>query len=269
MKAAYCQFKPVFGNVAENLRIIERLVRNVEADLIVLPELCNTGYWFASRRDAEALGEAFPGGKTTESLSRIAGAKGTHLVAGFIERDGDRLYNAAVLAGPAGPIAVYRKVHLFSEETLLFDPGDREPAVHDIGFCRLGIMICFDWLFPETARTLALKGAEVLAHPANLVLPYCQDAMVTRCLENRIFAVTANRIGADVRDGRELRFTGKSQITAPDGTILRRAAETAEEVGVVEIDPSLARNKAINPFNDALQSRRPEFYGELCRPKRP
>jgi len=269
MKAAYCQFTPVFGDVAGNLRTIERLLKNVEADLIILPELCNTGYLFTSRPEAEAMGEAFPGGKTTEALCRIAGAKGSHLVAGLVEKSGERLYNAAVLVGPAGPIAVYRKVHLFSEETLWFDPGDREPAVHDIGSCRLGIMICFDWLFPEAARTLALKGAEVLAHPANLVLPYCQDAMVTRCLENRVFAVTANRTGADVRGGRELRFTGKSQITAPDGSILRRAEEAAEEAGVVEIDPTLARNKAINPFNDALQSRRPEFYGELCRPKRP
>jgi len=126
-------------------------------------------------------------------------------------------------------------------------------------------MICFDWIFPETTRILALKGADVICHCANLVLPYCQEAMVTRCLENRVFAVTANRTGTETRGEKSLHFTGKSQITGPDGSILYRAGEATEECGVVEIDPTLARNKVINPYNDAFGSRRNEYYGELTK----
>ena len=269
MKVAYVQFMPVLGGIALNLQKMEELVEGADAELIVLPELCNTGYLFASRQEAEALGEEVPGGKTTEFLCRLARKKNTHLVAGLIERSGGRLFNAALLVGPAGPIATYRKIHLFYEETLWFDPGDREFAVYDIGLCRVGLMICFDWLFPEAARTLALKGTDIICHPANLVLPYCQEAMITRCLENRVFAVTANRTGGETRGGKELRFTGKSQIVGPDGTILSRADADADAVGVVDIDVKIARVKAINPFNDVFGSRRPEHYGELLIPKRP
>jgi len=265
MKVGFIQFTPVLGDINQNIQSISRLVNQTAADLIVLPELCNTGYHFTSRQEAEALAEEIPCGKTTETLCRLAKTKGAYIIAGLIEKAGDKCCNASVLVGPDGYIATYRKIHLFLEETLWFDPGDREPAVHDIGICRVGLMICFDWIFPEAARILALKGADVIGHCANLVLPYCQDAMVTRCLENRVFAVTANRTGTETREEKELHFTGKSQITGPDGSILYRGGEATEECGVVEIDPTLARNKAINPYNDIFGSRRIEYYGELMK----
>jgi predicted amidohydrolase len=265
MKVGFIQFTPVLGDIDQNIRNISRLVNQTDADLIVLPELCNTGYHFTSRQEVDALAEGIPFGKTTENLSRLAKMRGVHINAGLIERAGDQCYNASVLVGPAGYIATYRKIHLFFEETLWFDPGDGEPAVHDIGICRVGLMICFDWIFPETARILALKGADVVCHCANLVLPYCQEAMVTRCLENRVFAVTANRTGTETRGEKSLHFTGKSQITGPDGSILCRVGEATEECGVVEIDPTLARNKAINPYNDLFGGRRIEYYGELMK----
>lgn len=265
MKAGFVQFAPVFGDREGNIGRIERLVREADADLIVLPELCNTGYLFTSRREVEGLAEDVPGGETTETLVRLAREKNAHLAAGLVERCGGRLFNASVLVGPGGHIATYRKIHLFLEETLWFDPGDLEWTVHDIGIGRVGMMICFDWIFPESARILALRGADVLCHCANLVLPYCQAAMVTRCLENRIFAVTANRTGTEERGGKALRFTGQSQITGPDGAILCGAAEAEERVGVVEIDPKRARGKRINAFNDLFRDRRAEHYGELAK----
>jgi len=265
MKAGFIQFTPVLGDIEQNILKICKLVDRTDANLIVLPELCNTGYHFASRQEIETLAEGIPCGKTTEALCRLAKTRGAYIIAGLIEKSGDQCYNASVLVGPAGYIATYRKIHLFFEETLWFDPGDREPAVHDIGICRVGLMICFDWIFPETARILALKGADVICHCANLVLPYCQEAMVTRCLENRVYAVTANRTGTETRGEKSLHFTGKSQITGPDGSILCRGGEASEESGVVEIDPTLARNKAINPYNDAFGSRRIEYYGELMK----
>jgi predicted amidohydrolase len=124
-------------------------------------------------------------------------------------------------------------------------------------------MVCFDWFFPETARLLALAGADVIAHPSNLVLDWCQKSMVTRCLENNLFAVTANRFGTESRGGKYLRFTGGSQITAPRGTILISAREDGEELASVEIDPEMARDKNVTPVNHLLNDRRPILYHDL------
>jgi len=121
-------------------------------------------------------------------------------------------------------------------------------------------MICFDWIFPEAARTLALKGADIICHPSNLVLPYCQTAMVTRCLENHVFAITANRIGTEQRGVRTLTFTGGSQVTDTKGKILHRASTDREEVAVIEIDPQLAQDKHATANNHIFNDRRPEMY---------
>jgi predicted amidohydrolase len=118
-------------------------------------------------------------------------------VAGLAERRGDRLYNAAVYLGPEGVRAVYRKVYLFDREQESFDPGDEPFRVHRLGQARLGILVCFDWMFPEAARSLALQGADILVHPANLVLPHGPSAMLTRALENGVFTATANRVGLE------------------------------------------------------------------------
>jgi predicted amidohydrolase len=265
MKAGFVQFTPIFGDREDNIRQIGRLLADVDAKLIVLPELCNTGYLFTSRQEVQGLAEEAPGGRTTDALCRMAREKDAYLVAGLIEKCAGKFFNASVLVGPAGHIATYRKIHLFYEETLWFDPGDLELAVHDIGICRVGMMICFDWYFPEVARILSLLGADVICHCANLVLPYCQEAMVTRCLENHVFAITANRTGTEERGGKKLDFTGKSQITDPDGAILFRAAEADEEVRVVEIEPERARDKRINAYNDLFCDRRTDHYRELTK----
>jgi predicted amidohydrolase len=121
-------------------------------------------------------------------------------------------------------------------------------------------MICFDWIFPESARTLALKGAQIIAHPANLVLPYCQDAMVTRSIENRVFTVTANRIGREKLNDQELAFTGGSQITNPKGDILFRGPMDKAAVHILTINPDQALNKHISIRNDLFKDRKPEHY---------
>jgi len=159
MRVGFIQFTPVLGDINRNILNISTLVDKTDAHLLVLPELCNTGYHFVSRSEVEALAEEIPSGKTQEALCRLAKAKGSYINAGLIEKTGDRCYNASVLVGPAGYIATYRKIHLFFEETLWFDPGDRELAVHDIGICRVGLMICFDWIFPETARDPGPQGS--------------------------------------------------------------------------------------------------------------
>ncbi|MDI6817131.1 MAG: nitrilase-related carbon-nitrogen hydrolase, partial [Actinomycetota bacterium] len=120
------------------------------------------------------------------------------------------------------------------------------------------------WIFPESARTLALMGTDIICHPSNLVLPYCPDAMVYRCLENRVFAITCNRTGLEERGGKErLTFIGKSEIVSPKGEILERASETEDALIVVDIDPRQARDKQLNRYNNLLGDRRPEMYPEM------
>jgi len=121
-------------------------------------------------------------------------------------------------------------------------------------------MICFDWMFPESMRSLALQGSQIICHSANLVMPYCQAAMVTRCLENGVFTITANRVGHDHRGGQSLHFTGQSQIIDPRGRVIARAGKLMEEVLVRDIDPGLADDKWLNPANHLLNDRRPALY---------
>jgi predicted amidohydrolase len=266
MKVGFVQFEPVFGQLAVNREKVARLLAEVDAELIVLPELFNSGYVFTSREEAFNLAEEIPGGQTVEFLGSIARRKNIHIVAGLCEKEGDRLFNSAALISPEGWRGTYRKVHLFSEEKLWFEPGEEGFKVFDIGQCRIGMMICFDWFFPEAARLLALQGAQIICHSANLVLPFCQGGMVTRCLENQVFAVTANRTGQEKRGGRDLLFTGKSQITGPNGTILCQAGSATEEVCIVDIDVRAADNKNINSYNNLFADRRVDCYGDLLKP---
>ncbi len=260
IKAAFVQFDPVFGDIEGNIRKAVALIEKAEADVVVLPELFNTGYLITSQEEAFDLSEPVPGGRTTEALCSVARKKNVHIVAGLNERQGDDLFNSAVVVAPSGCLGTYRKIHLFYEEKLWFRPGDRGFAVYDIGTCKIGVMVCFDWFFPESMRTLALQGADLICHPSNLVLPFCQDAMITRCLENRVFAVTANRTGEERRNGKVLSYTGKSQITAPGAKVLCQAGAQTEEIGTAEIDVRLSRDKNLNPYNHALLDRREEFY---------
>lgn len=261
MIAGFLQFDPVFGDIEGNVSRVLQIVSDKQVALVVLPELFSTGYQFVSKDEVSSLSEEIPAGFTTKRLVELSKDKKLYVVAGIAERDSGSFYNSAVLTGPEGFIGVYRKIHLFSEEKLWFSPGNSGFKVWDTAVGKIGIMICFDWFFPESARTLALKGADVIAHPANLVLPYCPDAMPTRCLENRVFAVTANRTGSEERGGKErLEFIGTSEIVSPAGEILYRAARDSEEFGLAELDISQARNKNLNAFNNLLEDRRKEFY---------
>jgi predicted amidohydrolase len=261
MKAGFFQFSPVFGRVEENVDKVLKKLSSTEADLVVLPELFNTGYQFVSEAEVAELSEEIPSGFTTKRLAELSRDRKIYIAAGLAERDGSTFYNSAVLTGPEGFIGKYRKTHLFFEEKLWFSPGDTGFRVWDTPAGKIGIMICFDWFFPESARTLALMGAEIIAHPSNLVLPFCPEAMVTRCLENRVFSVTANRTGSERRGGKDaLNFIGMSEVVSPKGKILYRASEAEEEFASVEINPREAGDKKLNPFNDLFGDRREEFY---------
>ena len=261
MRIGIAQTSPVFGERDRNIADALELIGQEHADLWVLPELFATGYQFVDASEARELAEPVPGGFTTQALVKHAAEQGCHIVAGLPEWNGKRLYNTAVLVGPSGFLSCYRKVHLFYEEKGSFSPGDRSFPVIDIGAARIGLMVCFDHLFPESARSLALQGADVIAHPANLVLPdLAQRTMRVRALENGVFTATANRVGEESRTSETLVYTGQSQIVGPDGEIRVRLSPDTVEAAVVEIDVARARNKRITDHNDKLADRRPDQY---------
>lgn len=260
MRIAFIQYDVKFGDPEWNRGKMAEMLAAAHADLVVLPELATSGYLFTSKEEAAGLAESLDDGPAVGIWRRIAAERNMHIVAGIAEKAGDDVFNSAVLVRPTGGIDVYRKTHLFHEEKLWFTPGDSGFNVFDVGDARVGMMVCFDWIFPESCRTLALKGADIICHPANLVLPYCQDAMITRCLENRVFSVTANRFGTERREGKEHIFTGRSRIVSPFGQVLAEGPEREDSIEVVEIDPTQARNKALGEHNDLFKDRRPDLY---------
>jgi predicted amidohydrolase len=271
MKVGFVQMDCRFGEVEKNTAKAIEFISDRKADLWVLPELFQSGYQFVSKKEVADLAEPVPDGPTVKRLIKAAKENKAYLVAGMAEKSGRNFYNASVLVGPRGLIGLYRKIHLFYEEKRWFTPGDLPFQVHSIGYrhngggtrrAKIGMMVCFDWIFPESARTLALLGADIICHPSNLVLPYCPDAMVTRCIENRVFAITTNRVGAESRSKETLTFIGRSEVVDPKGKILYRASDKEEEAHVVEIDPAAARNKSLNHFNDLLKDRREKFYAK-------
>jgi predicted amidohydrolase len=260
--AGFVQFCPLRGNVAANVAALEGLLAGVQADLIVLPELANSGYMYACPTDLLPFTE--PGdesGPFLAALRELAARIGGVIVSGFAERATDSLYNSAAAVSGEGVLQIYRKTHLFADEKLLFQPGNTGFQIFAFRGVRIGMMVCFDWFFPESARTLALRGAQIIAHPANLVMPYCQAAMVTRCLENRVFAITANRHGVEELGDARLNFTGASQMLEPRGRLLLEAPAAGDCVAVREIDPSAADDKRVGVRNDLFADRHPEMYG--------
>ena len=265
MRISYLQCTPKYLAKKENLEHVETLVDGLSTDLLVLPELFQTGYFFKSAADLRSVAEPIPDGPTTERLRTWASDTEAVIVAGLAEQEGGDIFNSSVLVRPTGETETYRKVHLFYEETTLFTPGDLGFPVFDVETrdgtpYRLGMMVCFDWYFPEAARSLALNGADVIAHPSNLVLPHCPDSMPIRARENHVYTVTANRCGTETKGDESLTFIGLSEVCAPDGTILTRADRDETTIETVEIDPHDARNRAINRYNDTIGDRRPDAY---------
>lgn len=261
IRTAALQFTPAFMDVANNTAFIAEAVRSIEADYYIIPELSTTGYFFRDRD--EAMEHAQPAdGAFCQTIGALAEERQAVVIAGFDERDGDTLYNSAIIALPGGERRIYRKIHLFAEEKTIFTPGDTGFFVMEHHGVAFGTMICYDWRFPESVRTLALKGAQVVFHPSNLVAPPSMwgPVMQTRSLENKIFTVTANRTGTETRGEDALVFHGCSQITAQNGSILAQADEQFSGWVTADMEPEKALNKSFSKWNDIFTDRRPETY---------
>jgi len=261
LKIGFIQFAPVLGDLKTTIRKIDGLIdQSKTTDILVLPELCNSGYNFTSFEEAWKTSEEIDNSLFINYLISKCEQFNLYIVSGFNERDNRDLYNSAILVGPKGYIGKYRKLHLFMNEKDYFKPGNISLPVFDIGMCTIGMLVCFDWIFPEVWRILALKGAEIICHPSNLVLPgLAQKAVPIHALTNRIYTITANRIGSEG----DLSFTGLSTIANPHGDILFQASQTEEETVIKDIDIKSARDKIITKKNDLFSDRRPEEYSLL------
>lgn len=260
MKIAIVQFNPSFGETERNLDTAERLLETVSADMVVLPELFSTGYLFVDEPEVVRLAEPLDGGPTLQRVQQWARGMDCAIAAGFAEASPDGPYNSAVVMTAEGVLAHYRKIHLFDREKLWFLPGNLPFPVVTWRGARFGLMICFDWRFPESARTLALQGADVILHPSNLVLPWCPDAMVTRSLENNVFSATSNRWGSEARGRLRLDFIGRSQMISPRGERLGQLGPAEDGVLQITIDVNEARDKQVTEHNHLWEDRREQYY---------
>ncbi len=261
IRLAVGQMAPTIGETEANLGKMNEILASAsdnEVDVLVLPELTNSGYVFNSQDEVDSLSEEIPDGEFSEVLKGWSESGGL-VVAGLCERQDGKHYNSAAVFGNGKHVYTYRKIQLFSREKEWFLPGNEEPPVIEYNGHHYGVMVCFDWAFPEISRILALKGAQVILHPANLVLPFCPDAMITRSIENRVFTATSGRTGEE----REVCFIGGSQITTPIGEVLCRMK--AEHNGLLwaDVDLSEADNKTITKQNDVLTDRRPDLYKRI------
>ena len=259
MKVVIIQNHPVFGQKEENIKNLFSMIDQKIADIYIMPELAYTGYQFTSKSEATELSDAVDS-DIIEMFTKKAAEKDAALIFGFAEKSDEGVYNSSMMITPEGKKYVYRKTHLFYKERKLFLPGDTGFFVVDYRDAKIGMAICFDWFFSESFRTLALKGADIIAHCSNLVMPYCQQVDYARAIENRVFIFTVNRIGSENRDGEELTFTGESVAVSPKGEYLLRADKEKEEVISVDIDPETARSKFLNPYNHVIDDRRGNYY---------
>lgn len=258
MRAGFLQMEPILGEGPNNALKVRSMIDGAgDFDLIVLPELANSGYNFKDKHEAMELGEDIDSSHFVDILRKICESKNCHIISGFNERENDRIFNSSLLIGKDGVIGKYRKIHLFLNEKDFFTPGDKQPEIYKIGDWNVGMLICFDWAFPEIWRILALKGADLVAHPSNLVIKGGgHNAAPIHAKTNSYYVITANRIGKE----QDLEFTGASRICGCDGEILAEASADKEEIQILKLDLTKARDKKITPKNDLLKDRRPDLY---------
>jgi predicted amidohydrolase len=272
MRVAAVQMEPILGQLGENLeRIRSELAKAAAAGamLAVFPECALSGYGFGSRQ--EGLDHALSiEGPEVEQVAALTAVTGCGCIFGLLERDGARLFNACVLLGDGKVQGRYRKVHLpFLGVDMFVDPGDRPFAVHEHHGLRIGMHICYDGSFPETARVLTLQGADLLVLPTNWPTHSecaAEHMIPTRAMENTVYVMAVNRVGEESG----FRFIGSSSIADPSGKILARAGADSEEVLFAEIDPERSRTKRLIRVPgrheiDRIGDRRPEFYGVLVQ----
>lgn len=263
------------GDVETNrIAIVDQIRQAADqgARLIAFPECILTGYGFGDRTAVLRVSETLPG-PSTDVFAKECARLNVFTVVGMIERDPatDRLFNACALIGPAGFIAGYRKAHRPCIGADRFvEPGDCPFSVHEIGGLRLGMAICFDGSFPESARLLTLAGADLIVLPTNWATQARKMADLicrVRALENHVYYLSVNRVG----DEAGFHFIGCSSLCDCAGDFAARADHDRPAIVTATIDPTIARNKKVvhcaGEYEiDRINWRRPELYTPLVQP---
>lgn len=274
MLIACVQTDVTFADIDTNLKnVLNWLEKAGEAGakLVVFPECMLSGYTYDSREAALEHSISLSDSRLTQ-LAEAASKHDLHLTLGFLERSGEKLFNASALIGPSGVVGHYRKIHLPHLGIDRFvDRGDLPYTTHQAGELRVGLAICYDCSFPEAMRVLALSGADVIALGTNWPCGASRTADVVppaRSMENHLFFVAANRIGKENGFG----FCGCSSICGPDGVVLASTHGDDAIMLLADVDPAHARNKRIErvPGKHVIHrfdDRRPEFYGEIAAKK--
>jgi len=277
VRAAAIQFDPRVGienkqsNLAETLRLIGEAADN-GANLIVLPELANTGYTFETREEAYLHGENVPDGPTSRAWEKLASERNLYIVGGLVELDGVYIYDTAVLIGPDGFIGKYRKTHLWDREKLIFTPSIDGFPVFETKIGRIGLLICWDIWFPEVPRILAAQGADIICSVNNWVWTppplfdnagNCMASYLTMSAShvNNIPIVAADRVGTE----RGAKFLGCSLITGINGWPIGEIADPEEDaILYADLDIVASRSALIwNSHNDLARDRRIDLYDPL------
>jgi predicted amidohydrolase len=271
--------EPVIGDVAANVdRTIAFICQCVDlnAQIVVLPELVSSGYVFATCEEASAVAETVPDGPSARRWAEVAREKQVYIVAGVPERDGGKLFNTAVLIGPDGFVGKYRKNQLWDREHEFFEPGNLGFPVFSTSLGRIGICICYDAWFPETFRMLALGGADIVCLPTNWVrpaeafvappeAPYSMIHMVlfAAAHSNSIAIAAADRFGTE----RGVQFEGRSLIVGHTGWPIA-GPDSHDREGIIVGDLDLIRAQSDRDWtasNNILGDRRTDLYANLIR----
>lgn len=275
---ACVQFEPEVGELEANREESCRLITEAAeqgSDFVVLPELANSGYVFETRSEARSLAEPIPDGETAQRWEELASTHGIYIVGGYAEQDGVDLYNSAVLIGPEGYIGTHRKLHLWNEEKLWFEPGD-EIRVFNTEIGRIGMQICYDQWFPELSRIQAAKGADLIAEPTNWVpineherTGLAEDEFaranylaISNAHVNTVWFACADRVGTE----RGQPFLGRSLIVDPTGTTVSGPASQSDDEILIAHDCDImdARTEKVwNDLNVIPRDRRTDLYDDL------
>jgi 5-aminopentanamidase len=271
-KIAAVQMDCAFADKAKNLEAIRARLREAAsngAQLVIFPECALPGYCFESRDEAMPHAESIPG-PSTLALAEVCAKLGVFAVVGSLEALGEKLFNACALIGPGGVIATYRKIHLpFLGVDRFTTPGDQPFAVHDLGGLRIGMNICYDGSFPESARCLMLLGADLIVLPTNWptgATITAERLIPARAMENHLYYAAVNRLGTE----RGFHFIGMSRILGCLGEFLAVSENDEPTILYADIDPEKARNKHLNIIPgkyevDRLKDRRPALYGPIVK----
>jgi predicted amidohydrolase len=269
IRVACCQVQPRLGEVDRNRAMLRGAIvaaATAGAQLIVLPELCTTGYTFESPAEARALAQRATGGVLDDWAEEAARAEAV-IIGGFAESDeSGGLYNSAGVVDPSGVLTVYRKTHLWEFERQVFQAGAVPPPVLDTPVGRIGVGVCYDLFFPEFARGLAMAGAEIAVFPTNAPASATNvepresiGVSITRATAhvNRMFVAVCDRYGEE----RGQRWVGRTTIADPDGDLLVEAPGDREQTLLADCDLATAQDKTwTGTTNDALADRRPDIY---------